>query len=185
MIRQFPLLILFVALLAGAGCDHSHSAIKQNAKDIAPFDPNHLELFYELTVDNTVSLLKNNRDIVIVDFRAPEHFSVAHIAGAINIPFPAPDFEAKVKALDPGAKILIYGYSPDLLIGELNTMDGIWILRRADYRNLYWMRDGYPGWIQAGLTVVNSDGQTVENPPLGPMPVVLPTTEGASETPQK
>lgn len=179
----FPVLTALFLLVVG--CDRPDTAQNQRTKEFPPFDPNRLELFYELTVDNTLSLLKNNHDIIIVDFRAPEHFLAAHIAGAINIPFPAPDFEAKVKSLDPGAKILIYGYSPEFLIDDQDAMDGIWILRRADYRNLYWMRDGYPGWIQSGNPVVDSDGKVVESPPLGPMPVLPPPTEGTIVPPQK
>ncbi|MCB1089011.1 MAG: rhodanese-like domain-containing protein, partial [Verrucomicrobiae bacterium] len=134
------------------------------------FDPEKLELFYQLSPDQAENLIKNNRDVVIIDLRAPEDFAPAHLAGAINIPWPTDTYEAAAKKFDPGAKILICGYLSSYAIEEKGAMEAVKILRDADYRNLYWLTDGYPAWIQAGKPVVDMEGKVVENPPLGPMP---------------
>jgi rhodanese-related sulfurtransferase len=152
---------------------------------IAPFNVDKLELFYQLSAEQTESLLKNNRDITIIDLRAPEHFAAAHIAGAVNIPFPSATFETEAKKLDPGAKILIYGYLGMYVINDLVAMDAVKMLRIADYRNLYWLADGYPAWIEAGKPVVDMAGNVVESPPLGPMPEEIPDPNSPGGDPKK
>lgn len=152
-------------------------------EEIEPFDPAKLRLFYELTIDQAESFIKNNADTVIIDLRAPEHFAAAHIAGARNIPAPSDAYENAVLTLDPGAKILIYGYSTDYLIDESNAMDAVNVLRKADYRNIYWMTHGYPAWIQAKKPVIDAQGKPVANPPLGPMPEPKPEDAVSGKAP--
>jgi rhodanese-related sulfurtransferase len=166
------------------GCDQTVQSMPKppDPDQMAPFSADTLELFYQLSPAQTESLLKNNRDITIIDLRAPEHFAAAHIARAINIPFPSDTFEAEAKKLDPGAKILIYGYLGMYAIDEKVAMDAVKMLRIADYRNLYWLADGYPAWIAAGKPVVDLAGNIVESPPQGPMPeeIADPTTPGGA-----
>lgn len=177
-------LAVSISLFCG-GCNKAleHIPDAPDPDEIEPFDPNKLELFFQLSVEQAASMLKNNRDAVIVDIRRPEHFAAAHLAGALNYPAPSETFDQDIMALDPGAKILIYGYSGDYAIDEYYSIDAVNILRMADYRNIYWMPDGYPGWIEAGMPVVDSEGKTVADPPLGPMPEVLPDPAAAPAAP--
>lgn len=45
---------------------------------------------------------------VLLDVRTPEEFAGGHLDGAINIDVQAPDFDARVAALDPNATYLVY-----------------------------------------------------------------------------
>lgn len=188
--RRFPFPTLVSGLLAVPAlfcvqCRQSEVVVPPppDPEEIEPFDPAKLRLFYDLTIDQAESFLKNNGDIVIIDIRASEHFAAAHIAGARNIPAPSDAYESTVLTLDPGAKILIYGYSPDYRIGESDSMDAVNVLRKANYRNIYYMTDGYPAWIAAKKAVVNAQGQPVADPPIGPMPEPKPTEAGAGKSP--
>jgi rhodanese-related sulfurtransferase len=183
--RRFPFPIIFSGLLAIPAlfcvqCRQPDVVVPPppDPEEIEPFDPAKLRLFYELTIDQAESFLKNNGDIIVIDIRAPEHFAAAHIAGARNIPAPSDAYESTVRTLDPGAKILIYGYSSDFMIDEFNAMDAVNVLRKADYRNLYWMTQGYPAWIQSKKPVVDAQGKPVADPPLGPMPEPKPEEAG-------
>lgn len=177
-------LLALATLAVSAACNKAIMDMPKppDPEEISPFDPNKLELFYQLSPEQTESLLKNNRDITIIDLRAPEDFSAAHIAGAINMPFPSDAFEPEAMKLDPGAKILIYGYLGLFVVNEKVAMDAVKILRTANYRNVYWLSDGYPAWIAAGKPVVDLTGKVVESPPQGPMPeeIAEPTSPGGA-----
>lgn len=152
-----------------------------SAETIPPFDPEKLELFYELTVDQAESLIKNARDIVIVDIRQPDHFAAAHLAGARSLPFPSRSFQKELESLGPHTKILIYGYSRDYMLEEKNAMDAINVLRALDFRTIYFLTDGYPGWIESKKPVVDLEGRLVAEPPKGPMPEAAP--DGSATAP--
>ena len=170
-------LYLFLALLgSGCGGPDQPDAAPALPKGIA-YDPDTLRLYFDLSEEHAETLIANNRQLVIIDIRAPEHYAAAHIANAINVPFHrAPDFLEKMRQFNRGTKLLIYGYSPDYLIDEQNSHDAIRLLRQDLFRDLYFLTAGYAAWIQAGKPVVDAQGQVVAEPPLGPMPEPLPET---------
>lgn len=62
----------------------------------------------EISSQNTIDLIKNNPDLVIVDVRTNREFEVGHIEGALNIDVSLPDFKEKIEQLDKNKKYLVY-----------------------------------------------------------------------------
>ena len=45
---------------------------------------------------------------VVIDVRTPQEFAEGHLDGAVNIDVNSADFAARIRALDPGARYLVY-----------------------------------------------------------------------------
>lgn len=48
------------------------------------------------------------KKVAVIDVRTPAEFGLAHIDGASNIDFNAPDFETKLKAIDKTKPVLVH-----------------------------------------------------------------------------
>lgn len=48
------------------------------------------------------------KKVVVIDVRTPSEFGLAHIDGAKNIDFNAPDFEGRLKVLDKEQAVLVH-----------------------------------------------------------------------------
>ncbi len=61
-----------------------------------------------VTVDEAKALIKNEKDLVIVDVRRPQEFSAGHLENAIVIDFYAPSFKQDLAKLSKEKPILLY-----------------------------------------------------------------------------
>lgn len=50
----------------------------------------------------------NEPNVVVLDVRTPDEFAAGHVRGATNIDVTAPDFAAKIAALDPAKTYVLY-----------------------------------------------------------------------------
>lgn len=48
---------------------------------------------------------------VVIDVRTPEEYAAGHLDGAVNIDLSAPDFAARIDALDPDESYVVYCHS--------------------------------------------------------------------------
>lgn len=46
--------------------------------------------------------------VVVIDVRSPQEYAEGHLEGALNINVEAPDFDAQIAVLDPGATYALY-----------------------------------------------------------------------------
>ncbi|HSI90774.1 MAG TPA: rhodanese-like domain-containing protein [Adhaeribacter sp.] len=61
-----------------------------------------------LTVPEADNLLDQNKNVVVLDVRSREEFNRGHLENAINLDVESPDFEEKLKGLEPDRTYLIY-----------------------------------------------------------------------------
>jgi len=97
----------------------------------------------DLTVQQAQALIKQRtgeRDFVILDVRTPQEFADGHLAGAQNIDFLAPDFAARVNALDRGKTYLVYCHS-----GNRSTR-AVQAMLLQHFQSLYNMLGGIIAW---------------------------------------
>ncbi len=104
----------------------------------------------EVTVQQARALIQQRagqRTFVILDVRTPEEFAAGHLAGAVNVNLVAPDFAARLRALDRGKTYLVYCRT-----GARSTQVAQAMLRLG-FRSVYNMVEGIEGWQHRGFSV--------------------------------
>lgn len=94
-------------------------------------------------------------DAALIDLRIPGDYSnLGHLPGAVNHPAynkkdPLETFMAKRWPLEKAAHIpvILYCYGR----GCIRSRDAATDLARMGYTDLVWFREGFPGWLEAGL----------------------------------
>jgi len=103
-----------------------------------------------VTVQEARELIRKHQgrtDLVIVDVRTPAEFAAFRLAGAVNVDFRAPDFEAKLASLDRGTSYLIY-----CRVGH-RSANALPIFKRLGYVSVLDMQGGIVEWQKQGLPV--------------------------------
>jgi rhodanese-related sulfurtransferase/DNA-binding transcriptional ArsR family regulator len=93
-------------------------------------------------------LLRRSRAgiVTILDVRPHDEFSLAHVAGAINIPIG--ELEMRLSELDPSLEIVAYCRGPYCVY----SFEAVSLLRTRGFR-IRRLEDGLPEWQAAGLPV--------------------------------
>jgi len=83
--------------------------------------------------------------LVILDVRTPEEFAQAHLPGAIEIDFYAPDFAQRLDELDKDVPYVLYCHSGNR---SGQTMP---VMKKLGFREVHEIQGGIANWYQAGL----------------------------------
>lgn len=97
--------------------------------------------------EDAAKLLEEHPKIVVLDVRTPEEFAAGHIAGAKNVDFKAPDFAAKVAALDKSQTYLVHCAAGGRSGKTLDLMKG------HNFTAIYHLNEGFKAWEKAGKPV--------------------------------
>jgi phage shock protein E len=120
---------IFVVLLSLISCAQTSPANTQN----------------HLTAAETRSLLKSNKEVVILDVRTPDEFKQGHIKGARNINFYDDNFEQQISRLDTSKTYLMYCASGNRSGKATNLMTG------KNFNNVYNSKAGFADLKSEGL----------------------------------
>lgn len=133
-IRKWSFLVcLFLAFLQPIFADStSQKAAESSAKHVGPSEAQKLIA---------------DQKVIVLDIRTPNEFKTAHIAGATNIDFLAPDFEARIDQLDTNRVYLVHCAS-----GGRST-HSLPVLHKHHFELLYHLDGGIKAWEKAGLPV--------------------------------
>jgi rhodanese-related sulfurtransferase len=104
----------------------------------------------EVTVEQAQKLMQQRarqKDFVVLDVRTPGEFSEGHLAGAVNVDLLAPDFAARLSAMDRGKSYLVYCRTGNRSTKAVHAME------QLGFRTVYHMRDGIVGWEKKGLAL--------------------------------
>lgn len=101
----------------------------------------------DVTVDEAEKLIKERKDVVILDVRTPEEFESGHIAGAKNIDAMGDEFQEKLGALDRSKPYVIHCAAGGRSTRMLQKMEGL------GFKSVYHMKAGMSGWKDAGKPV--------------------------------
>jgi len=96
---------------------------------------------------NEAQKLIAEKKVIVLDIRTPGEFKTAHIAGATNIDFLAPDFEARIDQLDTNKAYLVH-----CAVGGRST-HSLPVLHKHHFELLYHLDGGIKAWEKAGLAV--------------------------------
>ena len=101
----------------------------------------------DVTVDQAQKLMQQRagqKEFVVLDVRTSEEFAEGHLAGAVNVDLLAPDFVARLSALDRGRSYLVYCRTGNRSAKAVHTME------QLGFRTVSHMRDGIVGWEKKG-----------------------------------
>jgi rhodanese-related sulfurtransferase/thioredoxin-related protein len=102
--------------------------------------------YKNLSVDEFARMAAEKQN-VILDVRTPAEFSAGHIAGAVNLDYNAPDFQAKAAALDKSKTYLVH-----CAVGG-RSVRACEKLSHLDFPNIYNLPGGFKAWAKAGKPV--------------------------------
>jgi len=96
---------------------------------------------------NEAQKLIADKKVIVLDLRTPGEFKAGRIAGATNIDFLAPDFEARIDQLDTNKSYLVHCAS-----GGRST-HSLPVFHKHHFELLYHLDGGIKAWEKAGLPV--------------------------------
>ena len=102
----------------------------------------------DVTVEQAQKLMQQRagqKDFVVLDVRTPGEFSEGHLAGAVNVDLLAPDFAARLNAMDRGKSYLVYCRTGNRSTKAVHTME------QLGFRSVHHMVSGIVGWEKKGL----------------------------------
>jgi rhodanese-related sulfurtransferase len=100
-----------------------------------------------VTPDEAEKLLKENKQIVVLDVRTAEEFADGHIAGAKNLDYHADDFAKQLKGLDKSKTYLVHCASGGRSGKTCKLMD------EEKFAKFYHMNGGFSAWKEAGKPI--------------------------------
>ncbi|KPK35558.1 MAG: hypothetical protein AMK70_05080 [Nitrospira bacterium SG8_35_1] len=113
------------------------------------------------TVVDAEWVKQNEGKVMVFDARKKGEYVEGHIPGAISVPYkeksektvdfdPSKDkWDMSKYPSDKNASIVVYCNG----VKCWKSYKSIVRLGQAGYTNLYWLRDGFPGWQEKGYTV--------------------------------
>ena len=142
--RRFLVLLAFLvaaaalARAAAAQIDRRNDALIKRLADSKTFTNVGVAEFAKLRAD------KKN---VVLDVRTPKEYADGHIAGAVNLDFYAPDFEAKVAKLDKDKTYLVH------CAAGVRSAKACDKMGKLNFPKLYNLEGGFKAWEKAGKEV--------------------------------
>lgn len=99
-----------------------------------------------VTPEQAEKLLKENKEIVVLDVRTPEEFADGHLAGAKNLDFLEDGFAKQLEALDKSKTYLVHCQAGGRSAKACKLMG-------EKFPKLYHMDGGFSAWKEAGKPV--------------------------------
>ncbi len=100
-----------------------------------------------MSAEDAEKLLKEKKEIVVLDLRTEAEFKAGHIAGAKNIDFLGDDFAKQIGALDKTKTYLVHCGS-----GRRSTKS-LEIFQAQKFSSILHLNEGFKAWETAGKPV--------------------------------
>lgn len=101
----------------------------------------------EVTPEEAAKILKEKKDVVVLDIRTPDEFKGGHIKGATNINFRDKDFAKKIAELDKSKTYIIHCAAGGRSGRACEQIKGM------KFENMLHLKAGFSGWEEKGLPV--------------------------------
>jgi phage shock protein E len=95
---------------------------------------------------------KAERDTVVLDVRSEEEYAKGHVAGAVNLPINAKDFDDRIKQLDKDKTYLVHCQAGVRSERACKKMDGV-------VPKMFNFAGGMNEWKKAGKPVEEGSGK--------------------------
>jgi rhodanese-related sulfurtransferase len=100
-----------------------------------------------VSVETAAKLLRERKDIVVLDVRTPDEFKEGHIPGAQNLDFRASDFKQKLGQLDKSKTYLIHCQAGGRS-GQTQKL-----MQELQFKSVLHLNDGFSEWEEKGQPV--------------------------------
>lgn len=115
-----------------------------------PFAPERLQGTIRINAEETVDLIVNSPNLVIIDSRKDNEYLKGHIQGSISLLDTEMTLEKLSKhAPNKSAPILFYCNGARCLRSSRAAI----MARDGGYKLIYWFRGGWKEWIKKGMPV--------------------------------
>ena len=105
--------------------------------------------FKNLTAEEADKLIRERKDVTVIDVRTPEEYEQGHIPGAKNVSFIDVDFENKIKAYE-NKPVLVHCASGS------RSQRAVLSMLKKNFPELYHLDGGIVAWQGAGKELVKS-----------------------------
>ena len=96
--------------------------------------------------DDVEKLLKERKDVVVLDVRTADEFAAGHIAGAKNVDFFDKDFEKNIGAF-AGKPVVVHCAS------GRRSAQAVELLKTKTFPEIFHLTGGFKAWTAAGKPV--------------------------------
>ena len=86
--------------------------------------------------EEIMKIMRNNKNVILIDVRSEQEYREGHLNGAINIPVYEMQYRAEKEIKNKNTIIIAY------CTAGLRSRKAINILRKLGYKNLYNVEDG-------------------------------------------
>lgn len=93
-----------------------------------------------ISVEDAAKLLKEKKDIVVLDVRTPDEFKDGHIPGAKNLDFNGKDFKGEVGKLDKSKTYLVHCAAGGRSARANKVMQDL------KFKSVLHLNEGFNGW---------------------------------------
>ena len=100
-----------------------------------------------VSAEDAEKLLKEKKDVVVIDLRTEAEFKTGHIAGAKNIDFLDNEFAKQIGALDKAKTYLVHCGS-----GRRSTK-ALEVFQTQKFSSILHLNEGFKAWEAAGKPV--------------------------------
>lgn len=117
-----------------------------------PIAPDSISGITTVTMDQSIELILNNPELVIIDARLLEEYQKGHIEGAVHLVDSDVTKESLAQILpDKVTPMLIYCNGPRCLRSSRAAKKAL----EHGYSNIYWFRDGWADWLNNELPIAH------------------------------
>lgn len=132
----------FVSALLFAGCSNAQSSSEPTTKDNAGQVINK-----DVNVAEFATLVEKG-DGLLLDVRTDQEYAAGHLEGSTQINFNSPDFQQKIKELDPETPVYVYCRS------GARSGNAAKMMKQLGFKAVYNLEGGILAWQRSGKTVV-------------------------------
>ena len=103
--------------------------------------------YHEIKAKKAGQLLKQHKDLIVLDIRTEKEYVAGHITKAKHVDFYEDDFKSRLKKLDRKTPYLVHCASGG------RSGQSMEIFRDLGFTRIYHMNDGFKGWVKEKLPV--------------------------------
>lgn len=136
-------LVLVLACLSFSACTRGSAEPAQ----ISTIAERGAAVAKNISVEDADKLLKQDKNVVVLDVRTEEEFKAGHIPGAKNIDFHEPNFKQKLGALDKSKTYVLHCQAG----GRSAKAEAM--MKELQFKSILHLKEGFGKWEAAGKSV--------------------------------
>lgn len=147
MLKKLPFALATAALLSACSADPSASELIDANGAIVRSETGEAGKAVTINSQEAKALLEQHKELVVLDVRTHGEHQAGHVAGAILLDYYSPDFEQRLKELDPSKPYLVY-----CTVGG-RSRDAARLMQELGFEQVYDAVEGFQALQRAGVPV--------------------------------